>query len=90
MISIPSLSFLPAVVTVMTVAFFLSFLRIIKGPTAGDRFIALDAATTITTALLVVLGVVYDRVWLIDVAIIYALLSFIAVIAIARYLEGGL
>ena len=87
MIEIP---FLPAVATVITFAFLLSFFRIIKGPTAGDRFIALDAATTITTALLVILGVIYQRAWLIDVAIIYALLSFIAIIAISRYLEGGL
>ena len=84
------IQFFPAVVTVITVAFLLSFFRIIKGPTTGDRFIALDAATTITTALLVILGVVYNRDWLIDVAIIYALLSFIAIIAVARYLEGGL
>ncbi len=84
------ISFLPAVVTVITFAFLVSFFRIIKGPTAGDRFIALDAATTITTALLAILAVIYDREWLIDVAIIYALLSFIAIIAIARYLEGGL
>ncbi len=84
------LSFLPTIVTIITIAFLLSFFRIIKGPTAGDRFIALDAATTITTALLALLGVMYERMWLIDVAIIYALLSFIAVIAIARYLEGGL
>jgi multicomponent Na+:H+ antiporter subunit F len=83
-------SFLQAAVIVITIAFLLSFLRVVKGPTAGDRVIALDAATTITTALLVILGVVYDRTWLIDVAIIYALLSFIAVIAMARYLEGGL
>lgn len=82
--------FFPVVVTVITFAFLLSFFRIIKGPTTGDRFIALDAATTITTALLVILGVVYNREWLIDVAIIYALLSFIAIIAVARYLEGGL
>ncbi|MBU7014279.1 MAG: cation:proton antiporter [Theionarchaea archaeon] len=84
------LSFLQGAVFVISFAFLLSFLRAVKGPTAGDRVIALDAATTITTALLVVLGVVYNRTWLIDVAIIYALLSFIAVIAIARYLEGGL
>jgi multicomponent Na+:H+ antiporter subunit F len=84
------ISFLPAAATVITFAFLLSFFRIIKGPTAGDRFIALDAATTITTALLVILGVIYQRAWLIDVAIIYALLSFIAIIAISRYLEGGL
>jgi multicomponent Na+:H+ antiporter subunit F len=82
--------FLPAVVTVITVAFLVSFFRVVKGPTAGDRFIAFDAATTITTALLALLAVMYNREWLIDVAIIYALLSFVAIIAIARYLEGGL
>ncbi len=84
------ISFLEAIVIVITTAFLLSFFRVIKGPTTGDRVIALDAATTITTALLVILAAVYQREWLIDVAIIYALLSFIAVIAIARYLEGGL
>jgi len=84
------ISFLEGVVIVITVAFLLTFFRVIKGPTTGDRFIALDAATTITTALLVILAVVYEREWLIDVAVIYALLSFVTIIAIARYLEGGL
>ncbi len=84
------ISFLEAAVTVISIALLVSFFRIIKGPTVGDRFIALDAATTIATALLALLGVVYGREWLIDVAVIYALLSFVAVIAVARYLEGGL
>jgi multicomponent Na+:H+ antiporter subunit F len=84
------ISFLEGVVIAITVAFLLTFFRVIKGPTTGDRVIALDAATTITTALLVILAVVYEREWLIDVAIIYALLSFVTIIAIARYLEGGL
>jgi len=74
----------------VTAGIFLLALRFIFGPTASDRVVAVDGMTTVTTALLVILTLFFRRVIYIDVALVYAVLAFIAVLAIARYLEGGL
>ncbi len=75
---------------VIAVAAFLSLVRIIKGPTAADRAVAMDIMTNITIVLLVILGLFFDRFVYLDVALVYGILSFVGVIAIARYLEKGM
>ena len=67
-----------------------SVIRLIKGPTAPDRVVALDTLSTITTALLVLLGFIFKRYVYLDVALVYALLTFIGAIAVARFLEKGI
>ncbi len=68
----------------------LAAVRFFIGPTASDRVVALDTLTTISTALLVLLGLFFERYIYIDVALIYAVLGFVGVLTVARYLEGGL
>jgi multicomponent Na+:H+ antiporter subunit F len=67
----------------------LCLLRTLKGPTAPDRAVALDTAVTVTTALLVLIGFILQRQVYLDVSLVYALLTFVGSVAIARYLEGG-
>lgn len=74
----------------MIVGLLLAAIRFVKGPTAGDRTVALDTLTTILVAGLVLLGYVFGRFIYLDVALVYAVLGFIGVIVIARYLEGAL
>ncbi len=71
-------------------AAFLCLIRLIKGPTASDRAVALDTASTVTTALLVLLGLFFKRYVYLDVALVYAVLTFIGSVAIARFLERGI
>jgi multicomponent Na+:H+ antiporter subunit F len=73
-----------------TVAVVLCMLRALAGPTAPDRLVGVDGMITITTALMVVLGLYLGRQIYIDVALVYAVLAFVGVIAVARYLEKGL
>ncbi len=74
----------------MIVGLFLAAIRFIKGPTAGDRTVALDTLTTILVAGLFLLAYLFERIIYVDVALVYAVLGFIGVIVIARYLEGAL
>jgi multicomponent Na+:H+ antiporter subunit F len=67
----------------------LCFLRMLLGPTAADRAIAVDTVTTVITALLVLLGFIFKRYVYLDVSLIYSILSFAGLVAIARYLERG-
>jgi len=75
---------------VIGAALILAGVRFLIGPTTSDRVVALDTLTTISTALLVLLGLFFDRYIYIDVALIYGVLGFVGVLTVARYLEGGL
>lgn len=64
--------------------------RLIAGPTLADRAVALDAMNTLVVALMILMAVINDSVVMVDVAIVYAALSFVGTMFIARYLEGGM
>jgi len=68
----------------------LGIIRFVKGPTAADRVVALDTMSIVATSAFALMALVSDRYIYIDVALIYAVLGFIGVIVIARYLEGAL
>ena len=62
--------------------------RIVLGPTAADRTVALDTVNTLVMAALVVLGAAFGQVIFIDVAIVYALLSFVTTLFISKQVEA--
>ncbi len=76
--------------TIIGAAIFLCFLRMLKGPTAPDRAVALDTLSTVTVALLVLLGYIFKRYIYLDVSLVYAVLTFVGSVAIARFLERGI
>ncbi len=82
---------LPFAVAAAVLAGFMliSVLRLGIGPTAADRAVALDTVNTLVVTTMVLLGAGSGQVILVDVAIVYALLSFVSTLYIARYLEGG-
>ncbi|MGC9363523.1 MAG: monovalent cation/H+ antiporter complex subunit F [Fidelibacterota bacterium] len=67
----------------------LSLIRMIIGPTASDRAVAVDTITTTTVALLVLLAYLFKRYIYLDVSLVYSLLAFVGLCAIARYMEKG-
>lgn len=81
---------LPVLLGIIAAAILLCLLRMVRGPTTVDRAVAVDTTATVTTALLVLLGFAFERYVYLDVALVYALLTFIGSVAVARYLEGGL
>ena len=77
-------------VVVLLIWMVLCTVRIILGPTAPDRVVALDTVNTLTVAAMILLGVAYQEIIFIDVAIVYTLLSFVSTLFIAKYLAGEL
>jgi len=65
----------------------ISLFRLLLGPTVPDRVVALDTINTLVIAGMVLLGAAFEEVIYIDVAIVYALLSYIATLYIAKYME---
>ena len=74
----------------MLVGMVLAMFRFILGPDSVDRVIAFDAMTIISLSLIAVIGHFSGRFIYLDVALVYGLLSFLGVVAVARYLERGL
>ena len=67
---------------------FLSLYRAVFGPTVLDRLIGVNAIGSKTTGLLILVGLIYGRVEMfVDIALAYALLNFIAVLAASRYFQ---
>lgn len=72
------------------IAFLLALWRFFVGPSAPDRVVAFDVLTIITITGIALTAFVEGRGIYLDVALVYALLSFLGVVAVARYLERGL
>lgn len=62
--------------------------RVLIGPTIHDRLIGVNVVGVNAVLLLVLLGVLFGRLdMFIDLALVYALLSFVGLLAVAKYLE---
>ncbi len=72
------------------IAFLLALWRFFSGPSAPDRVVAFDVLTIISITGIGLIALLEGRGIYLDVALVYALLSFLGVIAVARYLERGL
>jgi len=68
----------------------LAFVRLILGPTIADRAVALDGMTIIAISLIVFIAYFTNRIIYLDVALVYGLISFVGIVAIARYMERGI
>ena len=74
--------------TVLVIASFLCLYRIGKGPTAPDRIVAIDILGTLIVGFCAVLALATGQDFYMNVAIAWALLSFIGTLALAKHLEG--
>ncbi len=81
--TLASLIFLP----ILVLAVFIAFTRLVRGPTLPDRVVALDLMTTLGIGVIAVYTIARDDAIFLDVAIVIALISFLATIAFAYYVE---
>ena len=75
------------VVSSLLVAMVLAILRAIQGPTIYDRILAANVFGTITVALIVLLGYYFEYLETVDIALVYALINFIATLAFLKYFK---
>ncbi|MBW6462893.1 MAG: cation:proton antiporter [Dethiobacteria bacterium] len=68
---------------------FLSLIRALKGPTAPDRVAAINIIGTKTVVIITLIARIYEQIYFLDVAMVYALMSFITTVGVAKYLEKG-
>lgn len=68
----------------------LGVLRLVIGRTVVDRVAAIDMLTVVSISMIALYAHVSGRFIYLDVALVYGVLSFLSVLAVARYLERGL
>lgn len=73
---------------VLGLMLFVCLFRAVKGPTVADRIIAINMTGTVTIALILFLALLLKEGYLADIALIYALLSFLAVVLLCRIYIG--
>ncbi len=62
-------------------------LRLVSGPTAADRLVALNVLSGVTLGFLVIRGLSEQRALYLDVALVYDIFGFLGFMAIARFLK---
>lgn len=67
---------------------FLCLYRIGRGPSAPDRTVAIDILGTVMVGFCVVFSLVTGKDFYLNIALAWALLSFIGTLALAKFLEG--
>ena len=76
-----------AALLAILVVMMLALARALLGPTLYDRILAVNMFGTKTVLLIAVLGMVSGRFDYIDIALVYALINFISIIAVLRFFE---
>ena len=73
------------VLAIMLIAF---LIRAIIGPRIADRLVAVNMITTMVMAIVSILAIVMDEGYLVDICLIYAMISFLAVVVLTKVYMG--
>ena len=73
---------------VLGVLLFLCLLRAIQGPRIADRVVGINMIGTIVIMMIAILALMLGEGYLVDIAIIYAMLSFLAVVVLVKIYIG--
>lgn len=80
--------FLARAFFILMFCFSMCLARIAMGPTLSDRAVAIDTLGILIVGFCAILSVYTGRDWYLDIAIAWALQSFVGALALAKYLEG--
>lgn len=76
------------ILIVLGVLLFLCLLRACLGPKVADRLVAVNMMGTIVMVIIGILAIVMKEGYLVDICIIYATISFLAVIVLTKVIQG--
>ncbi len=75
-------------ICILGICMFCALIRVIKGPRLADRIVAVNMIGTMTDVIIIMLSIVLREDWLVDVAILYTLISFLSVIVLTKVYMG--
>jgi multicomponent Na+:H+ antiporter subunit F len=76
---------------ILTIIIAVPLVRVLKGPTVFDRLLGANAIATKTIVLICLIGYMYGRIdMFIDITLAYAVLGFLGILAIAKFVSVNL
>lgn len=76
------------ILIILAVMLMLCLIRAAIGPRVADRLVAVNMMGTMIMCIIVILGVLMDEGYLADIALIYAMISFLAVVVLTKIYTG--
>ena len=80
--------FLEAILVALAIMVILCLIRAIIGPRVSDRIVATNMMGTMVMVILGILAIILEEGYLVDICIIYAMISFLAVIVLTKVYMG--
>lgn len=74
---------------ILVILTFAGLYRAVVGPSVEDRIVAINMIATKVTAIIVMIALLTNQKFFVDVALVYALLGFITTIGLAKLLMKG-
>ncbi|QNM05482.1 monovalent cation/H+ antiporter complex subunit F [Qiania dongpingensis] len=79
---------LMACMVVLAILVLVSIIRSVRGPKTADRIIAVNMIGTMTIVIIAILSVYLKESYLVDVCLIYAMISFLSVVVLTKVYTG--
>ena len=76
------------ILVVLAVMLLLCLVRAMIGPRIADRLVSVNMMGTMIMCIIVILGVILEEGYLADIALIYAMISFLAVVVLTKVYTG--
>ncbi len=77
-----------AILIILAIMLFACLIRAVKGPRVADRIVAINMMGTMVMVMIAVLSLLLKEGFLVDICLIYAMVSFLAVIVITKVYMG--
>ena len=81
-------NFLIVVIIILSILLLLCLIRAIIGPKIADRIVSVNMMGTLTIVIIAILTVLMQEGYLADICIIYAIISFLAVVVLTLIYMG--
>lgn len=79
---------IPVLIVGLLICCAMCLYRIANGPTAADRMVSIDILGTVVVGFVAIITAITGKAYLLDIALVWALVSFVGTLALAKYLVG--
>ena len=76
------------ILVILAVLMIFCLIRAVQGPTIADRLVAVNMMGTIVMVMIAVLALLINEGYLVDICLIYAMISFLAVVVLTKVYTG--
>lgn len=80
--------FFLGILILLALLLFAMLLRAVKGPSIADRIVAVNMMGSVTIVMIAILSLLLGEAYLMDICLIYAMVSFLAVVVISKVYIG--